>query len=179
MRSTRAAGRYAAAYGLLGLALAGCGLTHMQDLNFRVDDRLHFRSPADRSVVRPPVTITWTMRDFALAAPGSAPPSRNAGYFAVFLDRSPVKPGATLRDVAGSDPTCLRNPHCPGPGYLRDHGVFVTTVPSLQLRLLPPILGGGSGLQLHTITVVLMDTAGHRIGESAWELDLRTPKVGV
>jgi hypothetical protein len=33
-------------------------------------------------------------------------------------------------------------------------------------------------VQLHTFIVVLMNTAGHRIGEAAWEIDLRIPKAG-
>ena len=160
------------------LLLAGCGITHMQNLSFRVDKRLHFTAPKARSKAHQPLTVSWTMRDFRVAALGSEPPSRDAGYFAVFVDSAPVKPGQTLRAVAAGDPSCERNPKCPDNGYLAAHGVFVTTVTSLHLPLIPNVAGTAK-VQQHAITVVLMNTAGHRIGESAWELDFRLPRVGL
>jgi hypothetical protein len=167
----------AAAAGLAASA-SGCGLAHLQDLNFRVDDRLHFVSPSDRSTQQRPVTVSWTMRDFTVEAPGSAAPSRDAGYFAVFVDRAPIKPEETLAAVGKGDPTCARDPKCPTTAYLHQHYVFPTTQTHLTVRFFPPV-SGHDHLQMHTITVVLLDTAGHRIGESAWELDVRLPRIGV
>jgi len=160
------------------VALAGCGLTHLDDLNFRVDDRLDFVSPGARSTVRAPVTVAWTMKDFRIAAQDSEPPSRGAGYFAVFVDQSPIEPGHTLADVADGDDLCEGRPGCPDKAYLVDHGVYTTTATSLELPVISDIPGSEEELQLHTITIVLMDTSGHRIGESAWQLDLRARKVG-
>jgi hypothetical protein len=157
---------------------SGCGLTHLHDLNFRVDDRLHFTGPSDRSAVHQPFTVSWTIRDFTIAARGSASPSRDAGYFAVFVDRVPIKPEQTLKAVGQGDLTCEQNPKCPDATYLRDHHVFVTTQTHLRLKQIPNV-PGKEKLQMHSITVVLMDTAGHRIGESAWELDVRLPRIGV
>lgn len=162
-----------------GLLVSGCGLTHLQDLRFRVDKRLHWVSPEARSTVHQPVTISWTMDDFTVQAPGTAPPSRDAGYFAVFVDKTPIKPGHTLDDVAKGDRYCEQSPTCPDRKYLRDHWVFTTTETTMKFPLIPSIVGDKSHLQLHTFTVVLMDTSGHRIGESAWQLDLRIPRVGV
>lgn len=161
------------------LVLSGCGLTHLQDLQFRVDKRLHFVSPKARTTVRQPVTISWTMSDFTVAAPGSQPPSRDAGYFAVFVDKAPVRPGHTLKDVANGDPFCQNDPSCPNRSYLRNHGVFTTTATSVKFPVLPAVVNNKSRVQLHTFTVVLLDTSGHRIGESAWELDVRIPKVAI
>ena len=161
------------------LPLSGCGLTHLQDLNFRVDKRLHFTTPKDRSTQSRPLTVSWTMRDFRIAAKGSEPPSRGAGYFAVFLDKTPIKPGKTMRSlVNSSDQSCLANPRCPGRQYLEGLGVFETTATTLRLTQVPNVTGDKERLQHHAITVVLMDTAGHRIGESAWELDVRLPQIG-
>lgn len=157
--------------------LAGCGLTHLADLNFRVDDRLHFTSPADRALVPHSFTVTWTIDDFRVAAPHSEPPSRDAGYFAVFVDRAPVRPGQTLDAVASDDPTCEQDPTCPDRAYLRDRQVYVTTDPSVRLRQVPD-QAAKEDTQLHAVTVVLLDTSGRRIGESAWELDVRIRKVG-
>ena len=161
------------------LVLSGCGLTHLQDLQFRVDERLHFVSPKARTTVHQPVTISWTIRDFTVAAPGSQPPTRDAGYFAVFADETPIKPGHTLKDVGHGDPFCENDPKCPDRKYLRDHNVFTTTGTSMKFPILPAITGDKSRIQMHTFTVVLLDTSGHRIGESAWELDLRIPKTGI
>ena len=161
------------------LVLSGCGLTHLQDLQFRVDKRLQFVSPEARATVHQPVTISWTMRDFTVAAQGSRPPSRDAGYFAVFVDRSPVRPGHTLKDVGKGDRFCESDPKCPDRQYLRDHNVFTTTATHLEFPVLPAVAGDKSHLQMHTFTVVLLDTSGHRIGESAWELDLRIPRLGI
>jgi hypothetical protein len=164
---------------VLTAAVSSCGLTHIHDLNFRVDDRLHFTSPKDRATVSRPLTVTWTIHDFTIAAPGSEPPSKHAGYFAVFVDRAPIKPRQTLRVIGKGDQACLNDPRCPDTAYLNAHYVFPTTATRLRLVQIPTLLGHKEKLQQHTITIVLMDTAGHRIGESAWELDVRLPKVGV
>ena len=160
------------------VTLAGCGLTHLQDLNFHVDKRLHFVSPGDRSTVHQQVTITWRMDDFRIAAQGSEPPSHDAGYFADFVDKTPIKPGHTMDDVAKDDPFCQRSPTCPDREYLSQRNIYTTTKTSIEIPFIPDIGGSKEKLQLHTITIVLMDTSGHRIGESAWELDVRIRKVG-
>ena len=160
------------------LPLAGCGLTHLQDLNFRVDKRLHFIAPKDRSTVGRTFTVSWTMNDFTVAPEGSAPPTRDAGYFAVFVDKTPIKPGQTMKSLAKDDLACQRDPRCPSPSYLKDLGVYTTTDTSLRIAQVGNVVGDKEKLQHHFITVVLMDTSGHRIGESAWELDLRIPKAG-
>ena len=159
--------------------LSGCGLTHVQDLNFRVDDRLHFTSPADRALVGRPLTVTWTMDDFRIAASGSEPPSEDAGYFLVFVDREPIKPGQSIDAIASGDQFCQQDPKCPDTAYLRDRNVFPTTSTHLRLKQITNIQGSREDIQLHTITVVLMDTADRRIRESAWELDVRMHKVGL
>jgi len=164
---------------LASVLLGGCGLTHLQDLNFRVDDRLHFLSPEPRALVHPPLTVRWTMDDFTIVRPGSAPPSRDAGYFAVFVDRAPIHPGETLDAVGKGDPVCDPDPKCPDTQYLHDHGVYPTTAMQLRLPHVIDLRGNREKVQLHTITVVLLDTAGRRIGESAWELDVRIPRIGV
>lgn len=163
----------------VGVITAGCGLTHLQDLNFRVDGRLHFLAPRDRSLVHQPVTLRWTMRDFAVAAPHSAPPSRNSGYFAIFVDRAPVRPGQTMKAVASGDNFCTHAPGCPDGAYLAQRQIYTTTNTQFALPQILPIINDKETVQLHAVTIVLMDTAGHRIGESAWEIDLRIRKVGV
>lgn len=175
-RGRRGHGRLAAcAIATLAALASGCTL-QLSDLNFRVDDRLHFTAPDDRELVHLPVTISWTIRDFTVAAPGSQPPSRDAGYFAVFVDRAPVRPRQTLDAVASGDPACQADPRCPGPAYLAAHDVYPTTQMSVTLRHVDDLTGTNDKTQLHVATVVLMDTAGHRIGESFWHISFKLKK---
>ena len=174
----RRLGRLAAACLALTLA-AGCGFTHLSDLSFRVDNRLHVIAPKDRSKVARPVVLRWTMKDFTIEPQGSAPPSRHAGYFAIFVDQQPVKPGHTMKSVASGDRYCKRTPGCPNAKYLSDRHIYTTTQTTFQLPTVDPIANDKDKVQLHTIVIVLMDTAGHRIGEAAWELDLRVRKLGL
>jgi hypothetical protein len=161
------------------LPLAGCGLTHLNELNFRVDNRLHFLAPKDRAKVHAPVTLSWTIRGFRVAPLGSEPASHDAGYFAVFVDRQPIQPGQTMKAVASGDRFCKRDPKCPDTSYLNDRGVYTTTASSIRLDTIANLNGNNDKVQLHTFVIVLMDTAGHRIGESAWERDLRLPRTGL
>jgi hypothetical protein len=158
--------------------LSGCGITHLQDLSFRVDKRLHFTTPKARTKLHQPVQLAWTIHDFRVAPLGSEPPSRDAGYFALFVDRTPIRPGQTVRAVVSGDPSCKRDPKCPDATYLEQHEVYTTTQLSMTLPQIPNVVGDKEKIQHHTVTVVLMDTSGHRIGESAWQLDFRIPKVG-
>lgn len=159
-------------------AIAAGGCVNLSQLQFKQDHRLHFTSPDSRAQVQLPVTLSWTMGDFRVAARGSEAPSEHAGYFAVFVDRAPVKPGQTLAVVAKGDPTCRPSEGCPDAAYLRLRGVYTTTAPSLVLRNVVPITSNNDHVQLHEATVVLMDTSGRRIGESAWYRDFKLERVG-
>jgi hypothetical protein len=163
----------------LAVVLSGCGIAHPGELNFRTDDRLEFIAPQARSLVSVPVTVRWTMHDFTVQAPRTAPPSRNAGYFAVFVDRAPIKPGQTMRAIAKNDQLCLHQPRCPDETYLAERRIFTTTAGEITLTQIPAIAGNTEKVQLHAITVVPMDTSGHRIGESSWQLDVRMRKLGL
>ena len=158
---------------------AACGVAHPGELSYRTDKRLHFLSPPARTLVKTPIDVRWAIRDFTVQTPGSAPPSENAGYFAVFVDRAPIKPTETMRVIAKRDEVCLHRPGCPDESYLEDRRIYTTTESGLTLDQIPPIAGDTERVQLHLVTVVLMDTSGHRIGESAWQLDLRMRRAGL
>ncbi|HEX3900592.1 MAG TPA: hypothetical protein VHW74_15645 [Mycobacteriales bacterium] len=160
----------------LGLAifgLSGCA-TSLAGLDFRTDKRLSFIEPHSREQVKLPVHLAWTMKDFTPAAPGSQPPTKTAGYFAIFVDHTAIKPGQSMRAVAHGDSFCESNPKCPDRGYLAERQIYTTTATSYVLHNVLPITNNDEHVQLHAAVIVLMDTAGNRIGESSWEIDFRT-----
>jgi hypothetical protein len=171
-------GRLSVLAAVLALASA-CGVAHPSELAYRTDKRLTFTSPKARALVHTPLDVRWAIRDFSVRAPGSEAPSSNAGYFAVFVDRAPIKPDETMRVVANKDQECLHRPGCPDETYLEDRRIYTTTSNGLTLDVIPPIAGDTERIQFHLITVILMNTAGHRIGESAWELDVRMRRAGL
>lgn len=143
--------------------------TDFTDLAMRQDHRLTFTAPNSRDVVKPPFTLRWTMDDFRVVKPGAGRPERSAGYFAIFIDKSPMKPGQTVEDFVDDDEACKQDPNCPDANYLADRGVYTTTKTTLTVKEVLP-LESDEGGQPHEATVVLLDSAGRRIGESSWYL---------
>ena len=177
MKRRRGASRRAVHAGLalsVLLATAGCDVAAMQFVN---DHRVKVVEPKMRSTVRTPLTIRWTYRDFELVgADGSSDPHR--GYFGVFVDRAPVPAGKTFAYVAHKDKSCRPQSGCPDAAYLADAHVYATAEPEITLQTLPFQPGVRDGLEYHTITIVLMDGSGRRIGESAWYVDVRFRRRG-
>jgi hypothetical protein len=149
-------------------ALSGCV---PQGLAFRVDERLTFQSPKDRSTVTLPVTLDWDIRDFDITPPGGAP-RKDAGYFAVFVDSTPMPPGKPLRWIARKDTSCRADDGCPDEEYLEARGIYATTETELVLDQLPRTgrQDDDNRRERHRATIVLLDASGRRIGESAFEI---------
>lgn len=148
---------------LIALLATGCSAGQLQ---FKNDHRLSFQAPHERQLVKAPVTISWSMKDFqAVGLDGTRDDGK--GAFAVFVDRAPMPVGKDLKWLARSDSGCRRDPRCPDVQYLADRGVHVTTDTQLILDVLPRA-GDGVGDEEHYVNVVLLDGTGHRIGESAW-----------
>ena len=155
------------ARGLALLAVLACTACVPQGLAFRLDDRLTITAPADRAQVSLPVTLEWEVEDFDVVEPGTDP-REDAGYFAVFVDRAPVPPGKTLAHVARNDSGCRAGDGCPDAEYLAGRGIYTTTDTRLVLEQLPR--GEEDERERHTATIVLLDGAGKRLGESAFEV---------
>lgn len=149
------------------LAALACTACVPQGLAFRLDDRLTITAPQDRAEVTLPVTLQWQVEDFAVVEPGAGV-RKDAGYFAVFVDTAPVPPGKTLAHVARNDAGCRVEAGCPDAAYLAARGIYTTTETQLVLEQLPR--GEEDRRERHTATIVLMDAAGERIGESAFEV---------
>lgn len=151
----------------IALLLAACTT---QGLAFRVDERIEIVSPADREEVTFPFTLSWTARDFAV---GSGTIGGDGNYFAVFMDRTPLPPGAHIKAL-GDDP-CKRTPGCPDEQWLADRFMYVTTGTSLLVESVPDVDSEDlRARDLHEITIVLMDANDRRIGESAFSVEYFT-----
>jgi hypothetical protein len=167
--------RLAAGGALLALcgALSGCV---PQGLAFRVDERLTFSAPEDRASVRLPVRLAWDIRDFEITPPGGEP-REDAGYFAVFVDTTPMPPGKPLRWLARNDNSCREDSGCPDQEYLEARGVYTTTETELVLEQLPRS-ADEERRERHRATIVLLDATGSRIGESAFEIAFDVDREG-
>jgi hypothetical protein len=142
-----------------------------QGLDFRVDDRLTITSPKARAEVTLPLTVSWDVRDFTVVGPGGPSAGAKSGYFAVFVDQAPQPPGKKLSWVARKDRTCRPADGCPDAQYLAARYIFSTTDTHITFEQLPRP-AGDKFKERHSITVVLVDPAGKRIGESAFQLDV-------
>lgn len=163
--------RPATALALVGLCavLSGCV---PEGLAFRTDDRLTIVRPADRATVSLPVTIDWDIQDFDITGPGGDV-QEGEGYFAVFVDATPIPPGKTLRYVARDDNSCREADGCPDEEYLSARGIYTTTDTELVLEQLPRPANEREGQERrerHRATIVLLDASGTRMGESAFEV---------
>lgn len=128
---------------MLVAALAALPLSGCEQYLFQQSDRVQIVTPQSYSTVSEPLTISWRAQDFSAPRDGS---------FAVFIDRDPMPPGDSLDDFARQD----------------RQGIRVLDQTSLHIDALSPQVGVDPAEQNHhDITVVLLDSSGHRIGEYA------------
>lgn len=150
-----------------GLLVAACS---PHGLAFRVDDRLSITSPKNRAEVSLPVTIRWKMRDFTIRKGEATGSTTKAGYFAVFVDRAPQSAGKPLSRLARGDRSCRRSEGCPNDEYFAARGVYSTTATQITFPQLPRS-SSTHQKERHSVTIVLLDPSGRRIGESAQQVD--------
>ncbi len=161
--------RIAAALGMgaLFVTTSGCALS---GLAFEQDQRLRFEAPSYREKVHLPFTIRWSMTDFEVAGPSSGS-SPDSGYFEVLFDTGPQPPGDGVEYFARDNRSCRVSEGCPNRHYLAQQGVYTTTNDYIEVRHLPPAPGvdlARGQPDIHDVTIVLLDGAGKRIGESSW-----------
>lgn len=135
--------------------LSGCAV---HGLALRQDTRLHIVEPADRSTVTLPLTLSWAIRDFAVAS--------GRGSFAIVVDRAPPRPGETLGWLFRGSREC-RAAGCLDPSFLAQRDVYETDRSVLAIDHVAH-LSGRDRRAFHEVTIVLLDSQGRRIGESAW-----------
>jgi hypothetical protein len=140
--------------------LAGQLAFATSDLNFFVDARVQIREPKELAQVSLPYVVRWDAH--GLGAQDS---------FGVFIDRQPMPPGKDLNWFARNDDVCATDPACPNPQWLAERNIYMQRSRSLRLSQLVDTRVGGRGLDRHTVTVVVLDQHGRRVGESAWSRD--------
>lgn len=138
---------------MLAVVLPACAVT---GLSFVQDDRVRIVEPEPNAKLSLPFEVRWDVEGYD-------------GSFAVFIDRSPVKPNQTLEAlVPERDTVCRTDPDCPDAEWLADRNVYVTTDTSLMLEHLPDRRENDSTGDRHELTIVLLDEDGRRSGESAF-----------
>ena len=134
------------------ISASSCAVT---GLNFREDTRFSWVSPKSGADVTLPFELEWEMD------------GHDGGLFAVFVDRSPMRPGRTVLDVVPDDHTCLAIGDCEEM-WLADNDIFVTPDTSLVIADLRDGSGIRSDRDRKEIAVVLLDEDGKRANESVF-----------
>ena len=147
----------------LSVSVAGCDTSQYA---FRVDESISFEAPKARSDVELPVTIRWT-DDKPPADIRAEPSDPDASYYAVFVDRSPIGPGASLKSQAEDPEVCETDPKCPDEVFLNERGIFLTAEPVLQLEFLADGRPNDREKDTHEVIIVRMKGT-ERVGEAAW-----------
>jgi hypothetical protein len=136
----------------IAVLTSGCAVN---GLSFVIDDRVEIVRPTSNEELTLPLTVTWTVDDYD-------------GYFAVFFDRSPVRPNQNLRSLVPRDDPCRIDDACPDEAWLAAHGVYVTRTTSLTIPNLADRRDSSHAKDRHDLTIVLLDSTGKRQGEAAF-----------
>lgn len=151
----------------MGLAVAalvaaltpGCGI---HGLSFVQDRRIDIVSPPDRATLALPIEVRWTARDFN-------------GTYAVFIDRSPQPPGKPVQWLVRNEQGCRVQDGCPDEAFLAERDIHTTSATTFTVQRIRDVANAHSN-PLHEVTVVLLDSKGDRIGESAFRVQFRVKR---
>jgi hypothetical protein len=146
--------------------VAGC---RTSGLLFTTNGSFRILSPHSSSTVKLPITIAWTANGVY----------RSGDSFAVFLDRGTIRPGQNVSSVLPD--ICKQNPSCSRQSYFQQVNVWITSQPSLKLNTLPEssLTGRSTGKEDHSVTVVILNNKGARVGEAFASADFVYLREGV
>lgn len=153
---------------IVGIGLVGAVLLPacaVRGLSFVTDDRLKIVDPKQNATVSLPFEVTWTVKNYD-------------GLFAVFFDRSPIRPNQTLRSLVPSDDPCRSESSCPDADWLADRNVYVTDGTGVVVDRLPDRRDSDRSKDRHDMTIVLLDENGQRTGESAFTKEFIVERKG-
>jgi hypothetical protein len=150
------------------LASAGCGIAQVDaPISFRSDRRLDIQTPEPESTVDVPVRIEWDVDDFDTSVAGN--------HFAVYVDRVPLGPNDVLRRRVCSEgerkPVALGEVRRP----CRDDAetIVETSDTWVVLDCIQPRRGADRQRHRHTVSVVLLDGSGNRVGHAVSTVTFR------
>lgn len=147
------------------LAMVGLGGCAVDGLAFVQDDRVEITVPTGGETVRLPFDFSWKSRGFE-------------GTYAVFFDRSPMRPNRDLLSLVDDRDPCRALPGCPTANWLADRDIYVTQQSSVRVERLPDYRREDRGRDRHTATLVLLGPDGRRLGESAFVVEFFVERDG-
>lgn len=134
------------------LFLSSCAV---HGLAFVQDDRVEIESPRDSATVGLPLTLRWRARGFD-------------GKYAIFFDRSPMRPGRSVRSLVPEGDPCRATNSCASAAWLALRDIFVVDGTSLRVTSLGGRPSDPSETERHQVTIVLLNSSGERLGEAAF-----------
>jgi hypothetical protein len=159
---------------VLGTALGMAGLAVVLTSCF---SGLEFRQNNSVKILYPPASSSIPMVNAPFVMRWSSTIPRSSGIrYAVFFDSDPMGPGSTFRSLLAPADPCRFQPGCPGPSWLSQHQIYVTTSTHIdvsEVALLPGEIPGGSGTSIHEATIILLGPHDVRDGEASWLVEFR------
>ena len=145
-----------------GLVLTGCGITRIDaPISFQADRRLSIESPEPEEKVGLPLTVRWSADDVDTS---------DGTHFALFVDRPPPPPDREIRLQVCTE----REKLPPQLGELRGPceddrtEIRFADEPSYRFDCFEPRFSAPKRRRhVHTVTVVLVDADGRRLGQAA------------
>lgn len=139
---------------ITGMALMLFPSCAVSGLSFVADTRVDIVQPVENAEVSLPFTIEWTAEDVD-------------GTFAVFFDRSPMRPNQSLQSLVPEGDPCRAEADCPDADWLAGRNVYVTRNTSMEIERLPDLRNNNRTKDRHEVAIVLLDEDGRRSGEFA------------
>lgn len=148
----------AAAAAAAALTAGGCSVS---GLELVAGSQLEIVTPNPNEEVRLPLEVRWQAKGRTLIEPGTP---GDGVYFAVFVDRPPLRPGEHLVELV--DDTCRRTPRCATRRYFAERNVYLTGEPRV-------VVDAVADHKVHRVTVVMFDEDNVRVGEVAASVEVR------
>ncbi len=133
----------------VALLVGGCasgGLLNADGLAFRQDNSIVIIVPGERELVSEPLSVEWTME----------PTTDQVAGFMLFVDRGPQPPGKTIEYFKQDNRSNI---------YLAETSPF--EIPAIERREAV----AKKVRDQHHLTIIAIDVAGRRIGETAAYVD--------
>lgn len=159
---------------VLAAVVTGCGITRVDaPITFAADRRLEITSPGPEESVDLPVRVTWDVEDFDLSG---------GNQFGLFVDRVPIGPRRDVRLRVCTEGEKLP----PQAGSFRKlckddrKSVFLTGETSFRFTCFDPQFDKPKRTRdVHTVSVVLLDRNGRRVGEAVDTIKFRVDEAQV